>query len=310
MINYSHNNYLTFGYGGGVFNDKALGDNVAYHFTRCTRQPGSFQEECRRTALTVYEEAKVVGREVYVLISGGLDSLAMVKGFVEAGVPFKTATYSFKNGLNEHELEHVRSLVAEHDLDNSYLELDALKWLKSSEANEWFHKTNCCELGTLPLMKLMQHVWFDLGGYPVFGGGDMDVIKENEQWYYSRFESFLSRFWFSERFGLGTFVSFFQHTPEMVLSILNEPEIQRAGLGNDKLANTVLNELKIVKYKVMHRIWPGQRRRPKFGGTELIHNQIISTEEAWVRERAVRFDETWKVPFAEFVESIKPQSKL
>lgn len=307
MIDYSSKNYLTFGYGGELFNDKSVGDSVQYHFTSCTREPESFRAECRRTAEIVYQEATAAEREVYVLVSGGLDSVAMVKGFVEAGVPFKTATYSFKDGLNEHELEHVRTIVEEHSLDNTYLELDAVKWLKSDEAHEWWHRTNCCELGTLPLMKLMQHVW-DIGGYPVFGGGDMDVIKENGQWYYSRFESFLSRYWFSERFGLGAFVSFFQHTPEIVLSILNEPEILRAGQGQDRMANTVLNELKIVKYRVMHRIWPGLKRRPKWGGTEQIHHLLVPTEMAWAKERSVVYDETWKVPFAEFVESIKPQA--
>lgn len=305
MLDYTAGNYLTFGYGGRVFGDKQVGDSVQYNFTPCTRTPGSFQEECRRTAELIYQQAVEQGREVYVLVSGGLDSVAMVKGFVEAGIPFKTATYSFKHGLSEHELEHVRDLVQLHSLNHTYLEIDAEAWLVGSEAHEWFHKTNCCELGTLPLMKLMQHVSENLNGLPVFGGGDIDVIKENGVWFYSRFESFLSRYWFSERFGLSAFISFFQHTPEIVLSALQEPEICKAGMGLDSMANAVLNELKIVKYRAMHRIWPGLKRRPKWGGTEQIHHKIIHTELAWQKERQVRFDETWKVPFADFVKSLQ-----
>ena len=179
MIDYSHHNHLTFGYGNGLFNEKQAGDSAAYHFTPCTRQAGTFKEECQRTAELCYEQAQEVGRDVVELVSGGMDSVAMVEGFVAAGVPFKTATYAFQHGMNEHELEHVRALVEMHKLDHTYLHMDGVKWLKSSEAHEWFHRTNCSELGTLPLMKLMEHVWFDLGGYPVFGGGDMDIIKKD-----------------------------------------------------------------------------------------------------------------------------------
>ena len=176
--------------------DKAEGESVVYHFSPCSRQPGTFREECVRTAQLIYQQAQNMNREVYLLVSGGLDSVAMVKGFIEAGVPFKTATYAFENGLNEHELEHVRDIVAAHNLDHTYLWMDALKWFKGDEAHEWFHRTNATSLATLPLMKLMQHVWFDLDGLPVFGGGDMDVIKENGKWFYGRFESFISRYRF------------------------------------------------------------------------------------------------------------------
>ncbi len=79
--------------------------------------------------------------------------------------------------------------------------------------------------------------------------------------------------------------------------------------GNDLLANKVLNELKIVKYKVIHRIWPGLKRRPKFGGTELFHHHIAKTELAWNAERLIKYGETWKVPFTEFVESIRPDER-
>lgn len=306
MIDYSRSNHMTFDYAGRVFGEKNVGDSVNYNFSKCTRMPVSFADECRRTALLVHEEAEALGRPVYVLVSGGLDSVAMVKGFVAAELPFRTATYIFRNGQNEHEIEHVRDLVSAENLNHTYFEMDGVRWLRSSEAHEWFHRTNAENLATLPLMKLMEHVWFDLGGFPVFGGGDMDIIKENGVWCYSRFESFISRFWFSELYGLGNFTSFFQHTPEMILSILNEPEIVKAASGNDATANKVLKELKIVKYNVMHRTWPGLRRRLKFGGTEMIHHHIHATEIAWQRERKVQYGETWCTPYQEFREFLSP----
>ncbi len=307
MIDYSFQNHLTFSYGGRPFGEKRLGDNVEYHFTKRAQAIDTFDVACRKTADLILDQGEAIGKPVYVLVSGGLDSVAMVKGFKATGRPFKTATYAFTNDDSIHEMEHVNDLVLAEGLDHETLWMDR-EWLVGTEAHDWFHRTNCFELGTLPLMKLMKHV-ADLGGLPVFGGGDMDVVKENSTWHFARFESFLSRYWFSERFGVGAFISFFQHTPDMTLSILSEPEVLKAASGNDLLANKVLNELKIVKYKVIHRIWPGLKRRPKFGGTELFHHHIAKTELAWNAERPIKYGETWKVPFTEFVELIRPDER-
>lgn len=307
MLDYTFQNHLTFGYRDGLLNQKTEETPVQYYPTACTRQPGTFEQECTATAHLVLDQAQAAGRPVYALVSGGLDSVAMVKGFKATGRPFKTATYVLGGGASAHELVHVHELVEVERLDHSYLPIDQ-GWLIGSEAHEWFHHTRACEIGTLPLMKLMYHVWHELGGFPVFGGGDIDVIKCDGSWFYSRFESFLSRYWFSRLFGIDTFVSFFQHTPEITLSMLNEPEVLRAGSGQDDLANRALNELKIVKYRVIHRTWPGLKRRPKYGGTELIHGRILPVEQAWNAERPFRCDGTWTMPFMEYRQLLSPST--
>lgn len=304
MLEYTHQNTLTFGYGGGTLNEKRAGDSLEFNVSRCSRPVLSFREECKNTALVIQEQAG--DRPIYLLLSGGMDSVAMVMGFIEAGVSFKTATYEFNGGQNEHEMEHVRSIVQMHKLDATFYKMDGVKFLTGEEAHELFVQTHSFELGCLPLMKLMEHVWFELGGFPVFGGGDMDLIKMNGQWHYARFESYISRYWYSRQRGIGVFASFFQHTPEIMYSILIEPKIRNAASGNDRTANKVLNDLKIVKYNVMHRIWPGHARRPKFGGTELIHAHLEQTEIAWRKEAALQYGDTWSVPYSTLIEQLKP----
>lgn len=303
-LDYSFENRLVFGYGNGVLNEKRVGDALYFETEHCTRVPGSFREECVQTARVIQEQAR--DRPIYVLLSGGMDSVAMVMGFIEAGVPFKTATYEFNDGQNAHEMEHVHSLIEREKLDATFYKMDGVKWLTGDEAHELFHQTHSFELGCLPLMKLMEHVWFELGGFPVFGGGDIDIIKRDGTWHYARFESYISRYWYSQQRGIGVFASFFQHTPEITLSMLNEPEIVKAASGQDRIANLVLNELKAVKYKVMHRIWPGHAARPKFGGTEMIHHHIDRTELAWRAESPITYGDTWSVPYNEFRALLAP----
>lgn len=309
MTWYSHQNSLIFGYGDRELGERREGDALWYQFSKATRQPISFADECKRTAKLVHEEAQALNRPVYVLLSGGLDSAIMVKGFKAAGVPFRTATYEFINGMNEQEMQYIRPFVQREQLDAVFMQMDGVKWLKSDEAHDWFHQTYSHELGCLPLMKLMEYVWEDLGGFPVFGGGDMDIIKMPDgSWQYGRYESFLSRYWFSKLKGIENFVSFFQHTPEITLSILNDPLIRRAATGQDAIANKVLKELKAVKFNVYHRDFPDLRRRIKFGGTELIHHHIARTELEWQKERRLSYGEVWTVPYQELVDLLTPSS--
>jgi hypothetical protein len=256
----------------------------------------------------VYHQAQELGRPIYILLSGGLDSAVMVKTFKEANVPFRTATYVFANGLNSHEMQYVQQLQKSEQLDWYHLYIDAHRWFNSSEARTWFFETDAWELGTLPLMKLMQHVWCDLGGFPIFGGGDIDIVKQDGTWHYGRYESFLSRYWAAEIIGIPQFVSFFQHTPELTLSMLNEPIIKRAASGQDPLANKLLTDLKAVKFNVYYKNWPDLRRRLKFGGTELIHSWLGPLEAQWQKERELTFDELWTVEYSKLIDELSPLS--
>ncbi len=306
MTAYSHHNRLLFGYGESSLNRRHIGAELWYRYERCERLPVSFADECRRTARLVHQQALELGRPIYILLSGGLDSAVMVKTFKEAGVPFKTATYVFENDLNIHEMQYVTELERNEQLDHHHMVMDAQRWFHGEEARTWFFETDAWELGTLPLMKLMQHVWCELGGFPVFGGGDIDIVKHDGTWHYGRYESFLSRYWAASIIGIPQFVSFFQHTPEITLSMLNEPLIRRAATGQDALANRILPDLKAVKFNVYHQNWPDLRRRIKFGGTELIHRWLGPLELKWRQERSLSYGELWTTPYDQLVSALTP----
>jgi len=306
LTTYSYQNQLQFGYGPQAFNRRDHGLDLWYNFNRAERQPISFVDELKRTAQVVYEQARAMGRPIYLLLSGGLDSAVMVKGFKAAGVPFKTATYVFNDGLNEHEMQYIRPFEAAENLDAVHLNMDIRKWMHDGEALDLFLRTDSWETGTLPLMKLMGHVWSELGGLPVFGGGDIDIVQKEGAWYYGRYESFLSRYWYCDIAGISDFVSFFQHTPELTLAMLSDPLIARAATGQDQLANRVLRNLKIVKFKVYHRDFPDLQRRIKFGGTELIHSWLSPLEDSWRAKRQLSYGDLWMIPYDELMEKLRP----
>jgi hypothetical protein len=56
----------------------------------------------------------------------------------------------------------------------------------------------------------------------------------------------------------------------------------------------------------MHRIWPGHKRRPKFGGTELIHGFIDPVERAWRARSPITYGDTWTINYDDLMDAIRP----
>ena len=301
-VQYAHENTLAFGYGGELFNE-SNGEPLQFRLARCEREPLPFPEECARTAALLGEKAKRLGRPVYLMQSGGLDSEVMINSFRQAQVPFQTISFEFTGGLNTHETAFIKRFSARHELNTVMYQLDIVEWLKTQEAREYFALSNCWEAAMLPHMKLMHHVWFELGGMPVLGGGDTVIMKYADGWRFCKYEYILAWYWFMAKHGIDGGVAFFQHTPELMLSMLCEPLIERAARGLDQTANKVLKDLRAVKYRVYHKHWPDLERRIKFGGTEMIHGLVAAFEQ---RVRAKRFDSVWSIPYEDAVKALSP----
>jgi hypothetical protein len=243
-------------------------------------------------------------RPVYLLLSGGMDSEVMVESFLRADVPFTPITFKFKHGLNSHEMQHVQRFSRHHKLKTVYYELDILPFMQSDEAAQFFEESCCWELAMVPHMKLLHHIWFELGGMPVIGGGDVVIRKEAGEWRLSKYEYMLAWYWFCVQYSIDAGVAFFQHTPEITLAMLREPRIAAAAAGQNQIANRILNDLRQVKYQVYRDHWPHLPIRPKNGGTEMIHTLIRPIEERL--RKGLRYEAIWSTPYQTFCDSISP----
>ena len=306
MIDYSHDNSLVFGYNGGVFNERQYScDVLSYTLRPCAREPLSFKEELIETAKLMQQKALVMNRPIYLLQSGGLDSEVMIKSFKAASVPFQAISFRFPRGENQHEIAFIEEFSAKEQLDTMFYDLDLLAWLKAPEARDWFTLSNTEECAMLPHMKLLHHIWFDLGGMPVIGGGDVVIIKQPDgTWHFSKYEKMLPWFWFCTKMEINAGVAFFQHTPEIILAALKEPCIQHAAAGHNRFANLILPDLRQVKYELYHRLWPDLRRRIKFGGTELIFQHLTPFEAKW--KGPIRHNAIWHISYDQAVGALNP----
>jgi hypothetical protein len=275
MMPYTLDNHFSFGYGEGLFNpnDRTDENRLWCAYSRCTQEPGLFPEECVETAKLIGRRAQELGRPIFVCLSGGMDSEVVAKSFLSAGVPFTAITFRFLGGLNSHEIRFVNSFVASHKIKHMFYDIDILSWIASQEAEELFHGAQTASLNLLPHMKLMNHIWFELGGLPVLGNGDVYFENHDSGWKYVELEYMLSWFKHAIRMKILGGIGFFQFTPEITLSMLREPKLYKLGMNYDSYANRIYKTSKHIKYAIYRKYWPDLTLRPKFGGQEMVEKQ-------------------------------------
>lgn len=309
MLPHTSDNHFAFGYGSGMFNpqDRSSENTLWCSYSRCAREPGTFREECIRTAKLVAIEAERLGRPIFVMLSGGLDSEVVAKAFVEASVSFECITYRFKGGLNSHETRFVDAFVRRHKLKHRYYDIDILPWLESDEAVQILNESQAASCVLLPHMKLMSHIWYDLKSLPVLGNGD--VYLENEKgWNYYELEYMLTWFRHALKHNMLGAIGFFQYTPEITLSMLREPKIERLGRNSDAYANKAYDTSRFVKYNIYKKHWPDLVTRPKFSGHELVKDEFAERSKELVIDTE-RWIDKWLLSYDDFRSMLEPNEE-
>jgi hypothetical protein len=303
-------NHFIFGYNNKPFVTKTnlIQDKFFCQYSRCEREPGTFKEECVQTAVDVYKQAHTLDREIYIFLSGGLDSEVVVKAFLDAGVEFRTISFRFKNNLSSHEELYIDDFVTKHSLKHNYYDID-LEWMCSDEAALFCEQSVCNKSQMLPHMKLMQHVWYDLNGFPVLGNGDLYVGKEistrwllhdrslpKYQWLYIEYEYIVAWFRFAIAHKILGSIAFFQSNPYIVLSMIREPVMQQcfANQLNYKLSS------RSSKSVVYRKHWPDLRVRAKYHGGEQIAGMCTDLNRKLLLKYSS--DTKWTMPIEEFTQ--------
>lgn len=307
MQPYTLDDHFSFGYGEGLFNpaEKTIDTRLWCAYSKAKRQPGTFREEVAATAKLLSDQAKALNRTPVVLLSGGMDSEVVVKGFIDAGVPFETATFRFKNGLNSHELRFVEMFLIRHGLKSNYLDIDALTWIKEDEASRLFRESYCTSCGMISHMKLMNHVW-ENGGMPILGNGDVYLENLEGTWKYVELDYMLAWFRHAIHNGILGGIGFFQHTAEVTLAMLREPKIERLGMNKDPYATKLYQTSRFIKYDIYRKHYPDLAIRPKFGGQEMVLKEFKARTMELLEGRDVHFVEKFIIDYADLRAMMEP----
>jgi len=92
-----------------------------------------------------------------LLLSGGVDSQAMLWAWHKSNAPYKTLSAVYNNNLNEHDLLTIRSFAATYNIDLNFIDFDLFNFLET-EYNSYSEKFLCGSPQICTLMKIADEV--------------------------------------------------------------------------------------------------------------------------------------------------------
>ncbi len=292
MREFSHKNHIRFGWGKGIYNFDDQSSPVWYSFGRCEREPLPFKEEVNATSRLIAE--KFAGRQLYIGLSGGLDSEVIARSFLELGIPFTAITIRYIRDWNMHDISYAidfcqKNNVPQHvlDMNPNLLVLDNLEIDYIVDA-----------LQTLQQMILMRTV-AAMGGVCILGVGEQRYFFHNNELCTFQFLSKrMAKFEILEREQFDAVPMFFSYTPEIMYSILTESK----KVGFDNMTDASHN----IKEHVYRSHYPLLTERPKFNGFEKIRFPTNVYKKVMQNIRYPGKFWTYHIPIALLEEQLKP----
>lgn len=306
---------FVYGYDNKIYNLRSTSRSTFNcYYARANKIPNSFKDECVRVCEKISDYAVSQNKIPFILLSGGLDSEIVVRSFFESGRDFQIITNRFSKNLNDHEIEHVEFLCNELNLKPIYIDIDIESWLISNDAYNFARISKCIYSEMLPTMKLMHDVYFNLGGIPVLGNGDLYVSKEinndwrvgvsdqKYEWMYIEYEYIVAWLRYAVNTGVKGGINFFQHTPEIVLSMALDPLIQNLVKTNP----VGKQSSRSTKYLVYKKYWPESAMRRKFHGAEKISDLCNYLNKDILIKNFYDYSSRWTKSFDSFVNEMMP----
>ena len=234
-------------------------DRFSIHYNSCSREPMSFKEECIDVARKLGAQAEKLGLPIRVLLSGGADGEVVCRSFHDAGIPFEAVTMRYQK-YQWSEWNHAVKYCQRYHIPHTVIDVDENKIL-SEEVPKYAAEFLCKD----------PYIAFDIlrfqmaGGFPVFGTGDIVLeYKQGKTISQETGSLNVAREYQLKNNQPGCY-QFFQFTPEIMLSYLQEPIIKKWIELAPEMGFEDVRYFKAYMYK---SYWPDLEIRNKYYGYE------------------------------------------
>lgn len=262
MIELTHKNFFQFGYNNKFFNQRSSSlDRWQVRYLSCDRIANDFKTECILTAKLI---AQTTQKQISLFLSGGCDSEVVLQSFCLAEIPLVAKTVVFKNAINQHDVDYAIKTAKKWNVSHQFIELDIIDFWKN-KIDQYADPTQCVSPQLLVMMWMMDQF---PDQYPVMGSGDCLLRRdlETDTWFLVEKEKIASWYRYQILQKQEACLGFFQYTPEIMFSFLNDP------LTLDAIQNCHINGYKssnAFKYKLYQKYFSIEDR-PKFTGFEKV----------------------------------------
>lgn len=242
------------------------------------------------------------------MFSGGVDSEVVLRSFIEARIPVRAAILRFRGDLNIHDISWAVISCEALNVPYHFFELDLLEFWRG-QAFEYAKETYCISPQLVSTMWLVDQ----LDEYPVMGSGECLLVKRYGPDYQPGISPYVHSTWdlwekekiaawfriFLVR-GREGCPGFFQYTPEIMLSYLRDPFVQK--LASSQIEGKLSTESS--KLAIYQQHFP-LVSRPKYTGFEKVQKEDASLR-ATLTAMFPGTNEIYKTPFPELLRTLAP----
>lgn len=290
-------NHFRFGYNGQSFNERQSPSDAWWvRYGQCARTPYDLRTEC---VLAAAELGQTVKSDLWLCLSGGIDSEVMAQSFLDAGVPVRAAILRFADDLNLHDISWAISYCETHGLPYRLFDLDFRAFVRSGEYLHYADLSKCLIPALPSTMYLMDQI-ARLGGYAVLGSAECYLEQTDAGWVMYERETIAALYRYVIATKQPAQAGFFQWNPEMMLAFLRHPIVQRLVHGLMPNAKGTAK----LKPALYGHYWP-MLSRPKYTGFETLLREYADMRVV-LGERYAMYKEEAKVPLAELYAMLQP----
>lgn len=236
MFEYTQGNHFKFGYNGmNLYQQRASStDRFTAEYGQAKKNLKNWRQANEDAALDIYEKKE---GDLWLLLSGGMDSEICLRSFLDQGLPLKTVTLRYKDIDQNEELIHVDRLIRDFNIDHQFVDIALLDFIESSK----FYKTVDLVKCVSPIIGCQLWLANSVAGTPIIAQGEVHLKKEIPDDYVPGVSPYLPSDWYlyeSERLcsiymnfllqNKSAIPGFFQYTPEQTYTFLsNNPVLKK-----------------------------------------------------------------------------------
>jgi len=255
----THQNHFKFYYNQQLYGQRKNASDqwhVEYGFP--TQPVKNFKQTCLDQALLIQEKES---QKIGLLLSGGVDSEVVLHSFYHAGVPVQAYIGQMEHDYNIHDISYAVMICEKLSVPYQLIKYD-FENMMERHGEKYAELSQCFSPQLINVMYLMDQI----DAYPIIGGGDcLFVREESNEWFLNEKERTASWYRFLQSQNRNGCPGFFQYTPEIIYSYVNDAFIQdQMRLGH----HTDSNAFKFDFYSKHFSL----RSRKKYTGFEKIQD--------------------------------------
>ena len=142
MFHWTYNNHLVCGFHRNSSGE--IDKNIYFsQVDSADRKIFTVFEEAQMAAALIYREARKLRQEIFLCLSGGIDSEAMLRAFISAGVPFQGIIMRFNDGLNDFDIKDIIQFCDKNHVPYEIFDLNVLDFFESGKYLQYGKMYQC-----------------------------------------------------------------------------------------------------------------------------------------------------------------------